>query len=233
MLNPYFGESMPLTFADVNTANEQDVASSQSETSLASAQDASTFANMMINSAINSEAKENINDNAEIDDNLLCFIATSKAEEKFGIEKHLLSTIASVESGKWDYEREQFMAWPWTVNAQGNGYYFDSKEAAIKKVRELQAEGVESIDVGCMQINLKFHKDAFDSLEDAFDPQKNVEYSAKFLNKLYSSRGNDWKKAAMAYHSKIPSKGHNYKLRLDSRYEQLSVALASPEFNVF
>ena len=182
-------------------------------------------------SAIN--AAQTARNDSAVEDNMLCFIATAKVEEEFGIEKHLLATIASVESGQWDYKREQFMAWPWTVNAQGKGYYLKSKEEAVAKVKELQAQGIESIDVGCMQINLKYHGDAFESLEDAFDPLKNVEYSAKFLSKLYSSRGKDWNRAVMAYHSKDPVRGESYKSRLDSRYEQLKVALNSKDMSLF
>lgn len=167
------------------------------------------------------------------DDNMLCFLAAAKVEEEFGIEKHLLSTIASVESGQWDHKREQFMAWPWTVNAQGKGYYLKTKEEAVAKVKELQAQGIESIDVGCMQINLKYHSDAFASLEDALDPQKNIEYGAKFLRKLYSSRGEDWNRAVMAYHSKDPVRGKKYKTKFNSRYEQLKVAFNSKDMSMF
>ena len=168
-----------------------------------------------------------------LSDDLLCFAATAKTEEDFGIEKHLLSTIASVESGKWDYKRKQYTAWPWTVNAQGKGYYLHSREEAVAKVKELQAEGVESIDVGCMQINLKYHSNAFASIEDAFDPQKNVEYSAKFLRKLYSTRGEDWDRAVMAYHSKDPTRGESYKVRINSRYEQIKIAFNAKENELF
>ena len=167
------------------------------------------------------------------DDKVLCFMAASEMEEKYQIQKHLLSTIASVESGQYDYDREQYMAWPWTLNAQGKGYYFDTKEEAVAKAKELQQEGITSIDVGCMQINMKFHGEAFESIEDAFDPKKNVEYSAKFLTKLYKQRGNNWDLAAMAYHSKNPERGAVYKSRLTSRYEQLKVALSSDSFGIF
>lgn len=170
---------------------------------------------------------------SEYDDNILCFMAASEMEEKYHIEKHLLSTIASVESGQYDYGKEQYMAWPWTLNAQGKGYYFSTKEEAVAKAKQLQQDGVTSIDVGCMQINLKFHNKAFESIEDAFDPKKNVEYSAKFLTKLYNQRGKNWDLAAMAYHSKNPEKGQQYKIRLNSRYQQLKVALGTEAFGIF
>jgi soluble lytic murein transglycosylase-like protein len=81
-----------------------------------------------------------------------------------------------------------------------------------------------------MQISLKYHNNAFKSIEDAFEPEKNVEYSAKFLRKLYNQR-KDWTKAAMAYHSKIPSKGLRYKQKLINHYEKNKLALADISSN--
>ena len=51
-------------------------------------------------------------------------------------------------------------------------------------VRAMQANGVRSIDVGCGQINLMYHPDAFPNLELAFDPQANAAYAARFLKAL-------------------------------------------------
>ena len=80
-----------------------------------------------------------------------------------------------------------------------------------------------------MQISLKYHAKAFASIEDAFEPEKNVEYSAKFLKKLYQKR-QDWQKAAMAYHSKVPSRGLRYKKKLVNRFEKIKVAfIETPE----
>lgn len=72
-----------------------------------------------------------------------------------------------------------------------------------------------------MQINLAYHPDAFKSVEEAFDPEKNVEYGAKFLKNLYANRDNDWIKAAMAYHSSVPRKAQRYKKKLVSAYEMV------------
>jgi len=53
------------------------------------------------------------------------------------------------------------LAWPWTINAQGKGQFFKTKAEAVKAIKNLQAQGVKSIDVGCMQINLSYHGKAF------------------------------------------------------------------------
>ena len=158
------------------------------------------------------------------DDSLVCMEATQKFEKKYNIKQHLLTTISSVETGRWNAEKQQNVAWPWTVNARGKGMFFKTKAEAVRAVKRLQKEGVKSIDVGCMQINLAYHPDAFKSVEEAFDPQKNVEYSAKFLTNLYENRGKDWIKAAMAYHSSVPRKAQRYRKKLASAYEMVKQA---------
>ena len=164
----------------------------------------------------------------------MCAVAVARMEKKYEIKDHLLETIASVETGVWNDEKQAFVSWPWSVNVHGKGYRFNSKEEAIDEVKRLQSSGIQSIDVGCMQISLKFHGNSFESLEDAFDPEKNVEYSAKFLKKLYQQKGS-WQKAALAYHSKIPEYALKYKNRLLKRFEKIKVAFldTSKEASLF
>ena len=87
--------------------------------------------------------------------------------------------------------------------AEGQGRYLSSKLEAINEVRALQARGVRNIDVGCMQVNLYHHADAFFSLEQAFDPAANVAYAAQFLRSLFAGSGS-WQEAAGQYHSATP-----------------------------
>ena len=159
-----------------------------------------------------------------VDDAYVCMQATTKIEKQFQIKKHLLTTSASVETGRYNKAKKQTLSWPWTINAQGKGQYFETKEEAVKAVKELQAKGVKSIDVGCMQINLMYHGDAFKNAEEALDPYKNVEYGAKYLKKLYARKGNDWLKAAMAYHSNVLKKALRYKKKIVVAYDRVKGA---------
>ena len=152
-------------------------------------------------------------DVAIADEGKACFDAAIKAEQKYQIKKYLLVSISKVETGRWNERLQQKTAWPWTVNAGGKGRYYKSKEEAVNAVRELQKLGYESIDVGCMQVNLRFHGDKFASLEDAFDPEKNVDVAAQFLKGRYNHR-RDWLLAATDYHSKLPSRAKTYKQKL-------------------
>jgi hypothetical protein len=78
---------------------------------------------------------------------------------------------------------------------------------------------VTSIDVGCLQVNLMYHPDAFASLEDAFDPGHNADYAAHFLNTLYAD-SHDWKQAIGAYHSETPALGDAYRVLVLARWQR-------------
>jgi hypothetical protein len=143
----------------------------------------------------------------------LCRAAIQAAERAAGIPAQLLMAIGRVESGRRDPETGAFHPWPWTINAEGRGHFFPTKAAAIAAVQQLQAQGVRSIDVGCMQVNLRHHPDAFPNLEAAFDPATNARYAARFLTELNATR-NDWQRAASAYHSQTPAFAEPYRARV-------------------
>jgi soluble lytic murein transglycosylase-like protein len=150
---------------------------------------------------------------AQAEPGRLCRAAIQAAERAAGVPAHLLTAIGRVESGRRDPETGAFHPWPWTINAEGRGQFFPTKAAAIAEVRALQARGVRSIDVGCMQVNLRHHPDAFPSLEAAFDPATNAAYAARFLTEL-RSRSGDWQAAAAAYHSHTPEFAGPYRARV-------------------
>jgi hypothetical protein len=145
-------------------------------------------------------------------DDQVCLQHIRSEEHSHRIPSGLLAAIGLTESGR-TIKRGHRAVWPWTVNAAGEGRYFESKADAIAFVEGKFADGVESIDVGCMQINLKHHPDAFASLDDAFDPATNVAYGADFLTALHGElRG--WTAAARRYHSATPEKGEAYGKRV-------------------
>ena len=108
----------------------------------------------------------------------LCRDAASETGRAYRIPKHLLLAIALAESGRWHAARGEGFAWPWTVTAGGASHYFETRAAAVGHVRALAKAGVRNIDVGCMQVNLLHHPNAFPSLEQAFEPAANAAYAA-------------------------------------------------------
>lgn len=127
-----------------------------------------------------------------------CVAAILEAEQKYDIPGHLLLAIGIQEAGR--NGPAGLAVWPWTVNANGEGAFFQTREDAQDWVRQKQSEGINSIDVGCMQVNLRWHGHQFASQDAAFDPKLNADYAARFLLGLYQETG-AWDKAAGRYHS--------------------------------
>ena len=146
-------------------------------------------------------------------DPLICHREISRTERMMNLPTQLLDSVALTESGRWSKAAQRRIAWPWTLNANGKGYYLNSKAEAVAKVRELQGAGIRSIDVGCMQVNLYFHKDAFSSIEMALEPAYNVRYAGKFLTQL-KQRHRTWSNAVGYYHSGTPELHNRYRLRV-------------------
>jgi hypothetical protein len=143
----------------------------------------------------------------------LCDAAVRAAEFRHRLPSGLLFAISQVESGRPDAAMRRLEPWPWTVQAEGRGIYFESKAQAVEWVKEARARGVTSIDTGCLQVNLFYHPDAFATPEDAFDPQRNADYAARFLLQLHAATG-DWRQATGFYHSQTLVLATSYRERI-------------------
>jgi hypothetical protein len=148
----------------------------------------------------------------------LCETAVTTAEYVARLPPRLLGAISLTETGRVDPATGRIRPWPWTINAEGEGQFFDTRQDAVAAVKALQARGVRSIDVGCLQVNLMYHPDAFASLEQAFDPRINANYAARFLNSLYAG-SKDWAAAIAAYHSETPELGDAYRVLVMARWQ--------------
>jgi hypothetical protein len=142
-------------------------------------------------------------------DDALCQQAVAASEKSAQLPAKMLSAISVVESGRPSPTKNGTIAWPWTINIAGAGYFFESKGDAIAAVQAAQHAGVQSIDVGCTQINLLHHPQAFANLDEAFDPVANTQYAAKFLLQLHE-KTNSWAATVAAYHSFTPALGAAY-----------------------
>jgi len=143
----------------------------------------------------------------------LCRNAVNEVDGAGELPEHLLTAIAQVESGRWNEASGEKLAWPWTVTAEGQGRHLPSKAAALAEVKSLQARGVSSIDVGCMQINLRHHPDAFEDLDAALDPVRNVAYAADLLRNL-RQKNHSWTRAVGDYHSTTPTLSGPYRVKV-------------------
>ena len=155
----------------------------------------------------------------------LCETAIARAEQRYALPPGLLEAVALVETGRRD-RAGTLRPWPWAVNAQNQGLFFNSAAEAIAWVRNAQRKGIASIDIGCMQVNQAQHPDSFVSLNEAFAPEANVNYAARFLFQLHTETG-DWLQAAGYYHSRMPALANPYRRQVAFLYENSAAAVAA------
>ncbi|WP_415183834.1 transglycosylase SLT domain-containing protein [Phaeovulum sp.] len=146
------------------------------------------------------------------DFSVICDGVAVEASRQTGVPLSVLKGISLNETGR--KLTNAFRPWPWTVNMEGKGHWFDSQDDARAYVFKEFKRGARSFDVGCFQINYKWHGHAFDSIDAMFDPLENALYAAKFLKELYAETG-DWRKAAGAFHSRTPELAAKYAARFD------------------
>lgn len=137
------------------------------------------------------------------DDASLCDRAALQAANEYNIPPGLLLAITRVETARYG------SPWPWTVNIGGKGDWFDTADQALAATDAAIANGENQIDIGCFQLNLRWHRAAFHDLHTMIDPLENARYAARFLTTHYSETGN-WRQSAAAYHSRTDDLGEAY-----------------------
>jgi len=106
----------------------------------------------------------------------------------------MLYAVGMSESGRGG------MLQPYALNIDGRPSFEASRPAALRAFRQAKLGGAKFIDIGCMQINHRYHGESFGSLEEMFDPAKNVAYAARFLSELKEREGT-WTMAVARYHA--------------------------------
>ncbi len=139
-----------------------------------------------------------------------CDVAAAQAEHEQAIPAGLLHAIGRVESGRADPLTRRVAPWPWTVDDSGAGRFFATKPEAVAYAMRQLANGDRSLDIGCFQVSLLHHPFAFASIEEAFDPEANARYAARFLAELRARAGN-WETAVGLYHSATSSRAAPYR----------------------
>lgn len=147
---------------------------------------------------------------AAVDQAGVCDQAATLAAARTGVPISVMKAITLTETGRTRDGRAR--PWPWTVNMEGKGVWFDDRTAALAYATAHHDLGARSFDIGCFQINYKWHHEAFASIDEMFDPAENALYAAGFLQQLYAETG-DWELAAGAYHSRTPEHAERYRAR--------------------
>jgi len=123
-----------------------------------------------------------------------CEREMTRAAKRYDIPLGVLYAVGLTETGK------RGSLQPYAMNIEGRAHYSQSVVGAVKDFNAARKDGAVLIDIGCMQINHHYHGDAFSSVEEMFDPRKNVDYAALFLKQLEAREGS-WTMAVARYHA--------------------------------
>ena len=148
----------------------------------------------------------------------LCISAARVAAERTGVPLSVLIAITLTETGRG--AETGLEPWPWAVNQAGKGYWYPTAEDAVQFVENQLDLGLRNFDIGCFQLNHRWHSKGFRSTAEMFDPTNNAIYAAYFLTDLYSEKG-DWSLAAAAYHSRTPDQADRYQAKYNEIFASL------------
>lgn len=155
-----------------------------------------------------------------------CETLASEASRRYGLPEGLLIAIARTESGI-ARSTADLRAWPWTANVQGESHYYDTRQEMLSHLDRVLAEDISNFDVGCMQLNYRWHGDRFASLDRMLDPESNVAYAARYLSQLHDETGS-WDGATRYYHSRDPDLGAAYLERVRAMHATLERPAETP-----
>ena len=158
-------------------------------------------------------------------DETMCDRAAAAAAHGSDVPVDILRALTRTETGR--ARNGKLTPWPWTVNMEGVGHWFATREEALEFVQRHFKRGARSFDVGCFQINYRWHGEAFATIAAMFDPLQNAQYAASFLTELRGQKRN-WRQAVGRYHSKTPKYAKKYTARFDRIHAALAPQQARP-----
>ena len=119
----------------------------------------------------------------------VCEQAALQAAAESGVPPDILTALTLTETGRKLNGR--LRPWAWSVNADGAGTWFDEPGEALRFAQDRIDQGRTNVDIGCFQINFRWHGENFASVREMFDPLANARYAARFVSQLHAETG-DW-----------------------------------------
>lgn len=118
----------------------------------------------------------------------------------------MLHAIALTESGRTN-DQGLIEPWPWALNIDGQAFFPGSKNEAAAL---LATHHDQSVDVGLLQINTRWHGHRVAALETLLDPATNLEVGAAILKEALASAPGDLTAGIGRYHSNHPKRARSY-----------------------
>ncbi len=123
-----------------------------------------------------------------------CEAEILRASDRYGIPAGILYAVGLTATGK------KGSLQPNALKIEGKTIFAQNRTEALAAFRKARGEGKTLIDLGCMQINHRYHASHFRSVADMLDPRQNVDYAARFLAQLHA-RHETWSMAVARYHA--------------------------------
>lgn len=143
----------------------------------------------------------------------VCEWAARQAAEEKGVPIDIMGALTLTETGR--RMEGAVRPWAWSANAEGEGTWFDDPQSAIAFAQDRVDQGRTNVDIGCFQLNYRWHGENFASVAQMFDPLENARYAANFVSQLHAQTG-DWRSAAGAFHSRTQVHADRYLQRFDT-----------------
>ena len=123
-----------------------------------------------------------------------CEAEILRAADRYDIPAGILYAVGLTETG-----RKGSMQ-PYAMNVEGKAVFASSASDAVRRFNAARQAGASLIDLGCMQINHRWHGEKFASVGQMLEPARNVDYAARFLVEL-KGRHESWSMAVARYHA--------------------------------
>lgn len=124
----------------------------------------------------------------------ICEAEMIRASRENAVPLPVLYAVAMTETG----QRDGLHAY--AMNIHGRPVFNASLREAMATFDRARRSGETLVDIGCMQINYRYHGRKFASIEEMFDPARNVDYAARFLSDLHKKE-RSWTATVARYHA--------------------------------
>ena len=142
--------------------------------------------------------------------------------DAYRIPPEVLYAVGLAESARRVDSTGTVRPWPWTLNVQGKGFFYSSRDQAEQALDGFLAAGLQSIDIGLMQINWRYHGKRLESPHRALDPYHNLRVAAEILRDCHRSR-QDWWAAVGCYHApNSPHRANRYRARVFKHWQRIT-----------
>lgn len=125
---------------------------------------------------------------------MACEREMTRAAAASGVPLNVLYSVGLTETGV------RGELGPFDMNVDGRAVPSRTLQEALARFAAAKARGAKLIDIGCMQINERYHGVEFSSLSAMFDPHQNVDYAARYLKAL-KARVGLWTLAVARYNA--------------------------------